>query len=207
MSDTTAGRPNPPAPLPLPRGNLLLIGSGAISVAFTPGWANLLRTWYPNLSIRSVLTFSAEALVSAKAISAVSGHPVVTQDNGRESPAVSHRALAAWSDLVIVLPATANYLSKLAHAMTESIALLVCAVTTSPVILVPSVPQRIWQSAPMQQNVTLLKQAGYWLCEPRAGVTVAQREPEMGGPPDIAHVLRFTSDVLSRITTENGNNK
>lgn len=186
----------PPAALNLQRGQLLIVGTGAISVTFLPSWVNVRRTWYPQMSIRVVLTHSATALVSTRAIAAISGHSVAVQDGGASSPAVMHRALSAWADLVLVFPATSNFLNKLAHSMTDSMALMTCAVSPSPVVLVPSVPEKIWKAPSMVRNISLLKESGYWVHEPSAAVTAATRTGEFGGPADISSVVRLMSKTL-----------
>ncbi|QIM17158.1 hypothetical protein G7067_13260 [Leucobacter insecticola] len=111
-------------------------------------------------------------------------------------PAVVHRALSAWADVILVFPATSSFLSKLALSITDSMALMTCAISESPVILVPSVPARIWRSPSMINNIRLLDESGYWVHQPDEAVIAATRGSETGGPPDISSVFRFVETAL-----------
>lgn len=66
-------------PLSLPRGNVLLVGSGALPVALLPGWVLYLRSLY-DWQVRTCLTFSATRLVAPDALAALSSRPVLGPD-------------------------------------------------------------------------------------------------------------------------------
>ncbi len=92
-----------PRDLPLARGRLLLIGTGAFGVTQLPQWIVALRRWY-GVDVRTSVTHSAVRLVAPGALAVASGHAVAGPDWDTSTGRVPHRDLASWPDLVIVDP-------------------------------------------------------------------------------------------------------
>lgn len=186
-----------PCELPLERGRLLMIGTGAIGVANLPGWCTALKQWYSH-DIRVLLTQSAQALVSSQAVAATSGsRPITTGFTDHPSYSVAHKQLAAWPDLVIVAPATLSFLSRTALMIPDTLATYSALLTSAPVIVAPSVPGRLWRSSRVKNYATELRERGWEVLEPSTGVAVSDSSIDEGALPSIYEVLLGASRLLS----------
>ncbi|WP_037836112.1 flavoprotein [Streptomyces sp. NRRL F-5650] len=139
MTDTTA-----PAPQDLPAftgRRLLYAATGALTAAHTPFWVNWVRLYYPEVSVRMLVTRSAERFVTRQALASLSGTDVMV-DGWPEDPAAEapHVELAEWADTFVVTPATLGFCSRLAAGLTDSPLLLALQCTRAPVALAPSLP-------------------------------------------------------------------
>ena len=118
---------------------------------------------------------------------------------------VPHIHLAESSELVVVLPATAHSLHRLASGACSDLLSLVVAATAAPVVLVPTMNQAMWRHPPIQRNVARLRQDGMYVVEPTVGREVsAPRDapPQIGGPGvdpmrlvDLLEVILATRDA------------
>ncbi len=88
--------------------------------------------------------------------------------------AVPHRHLAT-ADLILVAPASASTIHRLATGACSDLASLVVAMTTAPVVVAPSMNPRMWTHPPIARNVAQLRADGIWVIEPGVGTTAADR--------------------------------
>ncbi len=122
-------------------------------------------------SVRVVMTQAAQEFVTALTFQALSGHSVHTQLLDTEAEAgMGHIELARWADLIVVAPASANFLSRLAHGQGDDLLSTLCLATQSPIAVAPAMNQAMWHQASTQDNLSLLKQRG-----------VLQFGPDQGG--------------------------
>lgn len=177
-----------PAAFPLRRGRLLLVGCGAFSVSQLPQWILLLRAWY-GWDVRVALTHATRGLVGHDAVAAVSRHPVVGPDWDASPGVVPHQEAAAWADLVIVAPATAAFVGKLAHGILDTLALSTVACSTSPVVIAPSVPHQVLQRAAYRENVRRLEDDGMVVVPPQKGLAIELGARVEGGLADLPSIL------------------
>lgn len=181
----------PKPPVNLPRGRVLLVGTGAIGVALIPGWVLYLREAF-KWDIRVCLTWSAEQLVSPAALAALSGHPVHgTSTTPDLEGVVRHRELAEWADLVIVAPATGNYIAKLAQGIADSLALTVVAFTDAPIVLVPSLTESVATNPATKRNLRSLHADGFHLVPTADGFSAHDGEAIGGAMPNIIQVIDY----------------
>jgi phosphopantothenoylcysteine decarboxylase / phosphopantothenate---cysteine ligase len=103
-------------------------------------------------------------------LQAVSGQPVYCDllDAQAES-AFSHIDLARWAELVLVAPATAHTLAKLAHGLADDLLTTVCLATRAPLAVAPAMNQVMWAAAATQANCALLRQRGVYIYGPDQG--------------------------------------
>ncbi|MFD0856598.1 flavoprotein [Actinomadura adrarensis] len=195
-ADSSVTGVDAPADLPLARGRLLMIGTGAFGVSMLPAWMAILRSWYAGLTVETILTESAQRLVRKRAIEAVTGRRVRSSFWDEED--VSHRTLAEWADLVIVVPATMNFISKTSLGITESLALYTTALAEAPVVIVPSVPERILTSAVARRHIRNLENAGFHVMPPGQGLAVSSGQVETGGMANIQEVIAFAAGIVHR---------
>ncbi len=121
-------------------------------------------------TVRVVMTRSACSFITPLTLQALSGHPVHTEllDAGAEL-AMGHIDLARWCDVVLVAPASANFIARLAHGMADDLLSTVCLATTAPIVLAPSMNQQMWRAAATQENRRVLAQREIRLLGPAEG--------------------------------------
>ena len=147
-----------------------------------------------------ILTPSATHFVAPLTFATLSGNPVVTSTFERvhEMGAVEHIDLAEWSDLVLVAPATYNFLGKLnAGVADDSVTTFITAVTV-PAFLCPAMNENMWRNPINQRNVRDLTDLGYRIIPPERGGLACnwQGEGRMAEPDDI--LARMRSSMLGR---------
>lgn len=179
--------------IPLPRGNLLLVGTGALPVALIPGWVLYLRELM-GWNVRACLTHSATRLVAPDALAALTGRPVLGPDWAPATGTVDHREAAEWADLVLVVPATGAFLAKCAQGITDSLALATVGFTKAPVFLVPSLGGPRMGAGAVRRNLSLLIEDGYHVVPPERGVSAHTGSGEDGAMPSVFSVLRAVAD-------------
>ncbi|MHB9112874.1 MAG: bifunctional phosphopantothenoylcysteine decarboxylase/phosphopantothenate synthase [Thermoleophilia bacterium] len=119
--------------------------------------------------VRVVQTPSSLRFVGEMTFQALSGHPVAIEqfDTSAES-AFSHIDLAS-GDLLLVAPATAGTIGKMAAGLADNLLLSTCLATDAPVMVCPSMNQRMWNHAAVRENVETLRRRGTIIVEPGSG--------------------------------------
>ncbi|WP_433237900.1 flavoprotein [Streptosporangium sp. CA-135522] len=179
----------------LPRGRLLIVGTGAFEVIMLPHWVMLLQKWY-GWSIRVCLTHAADELVSRQAIAAVTGTPVAGPKWPTELGGVPHQELAEWADLVFVFPATTNFVAKCALGIADSLALNTVINAEVPVVFAPAIPAAALRRPAVQRNLKTLEQEGYHVVPGQPGLEVHNRQEGVGLTSDIGGALLLTAKLL-----------
>ena len=82
---------------------------------------------------------------------------------------MSHIDLARWCDIVLVAPASANFIARLSHGQADDLLSTLCLVTDSPIMLAPAMNQKMWLNLATQDNVKTLKNRGILLLDPAEG--------------------------------------
>lgn len=120
--------------------------------------------------VRVVLTESAEHFVSPLSLQAVSGNPVSNDllDPAAEA-AMGHIELAKWADTLIIAPATANFVAKLALGLADDLLSTLCLATTANVFVAPAMNQQMWQAPATQANLATLVSRGIEVIAPDSG--------------------------------------
>jgi len=120
--------------------------------------------------VRVVMTRSACEFITPLTLQALSGQPVRTEllDAGQET-AMGHIELARWSDVVLVAPASANFLARLAGGLADDLLATLCLAADVPVLAAPAMNQQMWRNPATQANVALLSERGIQLLGPAEG--------------------------------------
>jgi 3-polyprenyl-4-hydroxybenzoate decarboxylase len=118
----------------------------------------------------------------------------------RHGAAVPHHHLATTADLVLIAPASAGTLSRLASGACDDLLSLIVAATTAPVVVAPSMNPQMWLHPPIARNVAQLRADGIWVIDPGIGAPVAQREHHGVGAMgfDIEGLMRALDGVLTQ---------
>ncbi|MEJ8636315.1 peptide terminal cysteine decarboxylase LxmD [Streptomyces sp. NPDC006475] len=139
-------------------GRVLVVGTGALQVAFLPFWINWLNNSLPDTEIRVALTRSACRFVSRDAVSVLSKRDVVVDDwNEFSGPNVPHVDIAGWADLVLVHPATLNFVSRFALGAADTPLMLALHSTDALVGVAPSLPPGSLKSPVVQGHLEVLR--------------------------------------------------
>jgi phosphopantothenoylcysteine decarboxylase / phosphopantothenate---cysteine ligase len=139
--------------------------------------------------VQVVMTHGATQFVSALTMQAVSGRPVRTDlwDLDAEA-AMGHIELARWADHVVIAPATADCLARLAHGLASDLLTTLCLATDAPLTVAPAMNRLMWSHPATQANVRLLAERGVRILGPAAGEQACGEigEGRMLEPADLA---------------------
>ena len=123
-----------------------------------------------NCEIKTILTTNAKKFVTPLSIASLSQGKVYDDlfsvENENE---MDHIALSRWADLILVVPATANTISKLAHGSSEDLASTVILASNKPIFLVPAMNVRMWEHSSLKNNLEILKTYSYKIIGPEIG--------------------------------------
>jgi len=120
--------------------------------------------------VRVVMTAAATQFITPLTLQAVSGQPVSTDLLDTEAEAaMGHIELARWADVILIAPATADFLAKLAYGHANDLLSTVCLATAAPITVAPAMNQQMWQAPITQQNCQQLQQRGVKLFGPAIG--------------------------------------
>jgi phosphopantothenoylcysteine decarboxylase/phosphopantothenate--cysteine ligase len=168
---------------------ILLVISGGIAAYKTPELVRRLRG--DGHSIRCALTPEAARFVSPLALQTVSGFSVRQDlfDPGEEGE-IDHIGLADWAEIVIVAPATAHLLARMAHGLADDLVTAVLLATRAPVLVAPAMNVNMWQHPATVANVSTLRERGVRFIGPGSGELACgwQGAGRMSDPDVIADV-------------------
>jgi phosphopantothenoylcysteine decarboxylase/phosphopantothenate--cysteine ligase len=120
--------------------------------------------------VQVVMTAGAQQFITPTTLQALSGRAVRTDlwDQAAEA-AMGHIELARWAELVLVAPASADVLARLAHGLADDLLCTLCLATAAPLAVAPAMNQLMWQHAATQANIELLAQRGVRILGPGIG--------------------------------------
>lgn len=150
-------------------GKRVLLGiSGGIAAYKSPDLVRRLRE--RGADVQVVMTEGASRFVTPMTFQAVSGRPVRTGlwDEAAEA-AMGHIELARWADLVLVAPASADFLARMTAGLAGDLLSTVCLATESPIAVAPAMNRVMWDSAATRDNVERLDARGVTILGPGAG--------------------------------------
>jgi len=152
-----------------PRAPRILLGvTGGIAAYKSPDLVRRLRE--RGAEVQVVMTEGAKQFVTPLTFQAVSGRDVRDSlwDATAEA-AMGHIELARWADAVLVAPATAEFLARLAQGRADDLLATLCVATSAPVHVAPAMNQQMWANAATQANVATLRARGVSVLGPASG--------------------------------------
>ena len=142
--------------------------------------------------VQVVMTEAARQFVTPLTFQAVSGRPVRSDlwDPAAEA-AMGHIELARWADYVLVAPASADFIARLAHGRADDLLATLCLATAAPIMLAPAMNRLMWANAATQANAAILRRRGVRLLGPATGEQACGEtgEGRMLEPREIADAL------------------
>jgi phosphopantothenoylcysteine decarboxylase/phosphopantothenate--cysteine ligase len=151
-------------------GKRILFGiSGGIAAVKAAGWVSGLRR--EKAEVRVVMTEAATRFVAPLTLAALSAHQVCTgMFDSLSAEQIPHISLARECDLILVAPATAQTLAKLAHGLASDLLSTIILASSVPVILFPSMNSAMYTHAATQANLSRLRDYSYHIMEPATGL-------------------------------------
>lgn len=148
--------------------HVLVAVSGGIAAYKSPDLVRRLRE--VGAIVRVVMTKGAHAFITPLSLQAVSGHPVHDDllDPAAEA-AMGHIELAKWADVIVIAPASANTIARLAHGFADDLLSTLCLATTAPIMVAPAMNQQMWSATAVQDNVNRLHALGFHVIDPASG--------------------------------------
>lgn len=186
-------------PRPAASTRLLLCIGGAVASAHTP--ALILRLQAEGFDVRVAATEAALRFVARETLEALTHRAVFSSMWQRdEGVRVPHIELAAWPDAVLVCPATASLLSRIATGDCSELVSAIAITTRAPVLVAPSMNDAMYDASSVQRNLETLKADGFHLVPPTFASEVAHaptdRTPMLGGAPSPMHLARLVHALL-----------
>ena len=153
------------------------------------------------LRVQVILTSAAEKFITPLTFAALTGRKVITDLFGSASPeatlssAVEHIAVAQENDILVIAPATADLLARLAHGLANDFLTTTYLAFTGPVVLAPAMNSNMWMHPATQENVAMLKSRGHLIIEPEEGLLACGTT----GPGRLAEPERI-ADVVAGLS-------
>ena len=149
--------------------SILLIISGGIAAYKSLELIRLLRA--QGTKVSCILTTQAENFVTPLTVATLSEERVYQDRGGLEEGRIEHIHLSRQADLIVIAPATANILAKMAGGIADDLATTVLLGSNKPILAVPAMNPTMWSHPATEQAVDVLKQRGVSILEPVSGDT------------------------------------
>ena len=146
-----------------------------------------------NFDIRTILTKSGKEFVTPLSITSLTGEkPFENLFDSRNESEIDHISLSRWADIILVVPTTANFISKLSSGRADDLASTVILASNKDIFLVPAMNVRMWLHKATQTNLAELKNFGYKLIGPINGEMACGEygEGKMSSPRQIYKHLK-----------------
>jgi phosphopantothenoylcysteine decarboxylase / phosphopantothenate---cysteine ligase len=148
--------------------------------------------------VRAVMTKGAQQFITPLAVGALTADKVYTDLFDREDEQdVGHIRLARDTDLILIAPATANLMAKMAHGIADDLATAVLLATDRPVLAAPAMNPKMWSNPATVRNVTMLKADGLSFIGPNAGEMAESGEAGVGRMAEPLEIAAAVEKLLS----------
>ena len=180
---------------------ILLVICGGISAYKSLETIRILKK--VGCELKTILTKSSKEFVTPLSITSLSQGKVYDDLFSIENESeMDHINLSRWADLILVVPATANTISKLAKGSSEDLASTVILASNKPIFLVPAMNVRMWEHPSTKENLDILKNYSYKIIGPEIG-EMACGEYGEGKMTEPVHIVNRIDDYLFTIKKNN----
>ena len=170
---------------------ILIVVGGGISAYKSLDLIRLLKK--NNVDVKTILTKSGKEFVTPLSITTLTKNKTFEDIFDKNSEAeIDHISLSRWADLIIVLPTTANFMTKLSLGKAEDLASTVLLASNKDILLVPAMNVRMWLHKATQRNLKILQDYGYNFIGPEKGEMACGEygEGKMSSPRQIYSYLQ-----------------
>ena len=154
--------------------NILLGVTGGVAAYKAAELCRLLRK--TGASVRVAMTEAACRFVTPLTFQALSGKPVLTSQWDENENGMAHINLSRQADAIVIAPATADFIAKLAHGMADDLLSAMCLARDCPLLVAPAMNRQMWERAATQRNISLLKADGVGILGPDSGLQACGEE-------------------------------
>jgi len=148
--------------------------------------------------VKVVMTKSATEFIQPMTFEALTGNPVVTEMFGPDAPlGITHIILADTADIVVIAPATANVIAKIAAGISDDMLTCVVLATKAPVVIAPAMHNNMYTNPITQENIEILKKTGFHVI-PAAHGRLASGDIGYGRLPDTTEIMGHIQMVLGK---------
>ena len=154
--------------------------------------------------VRVVLTEHACQFVQPLSFETLSGNPAYTDSFDRKYE-IGHVALAKWADLLLIAPATANCMAKMACGITDDLLSTTCLAVRCPVLVAPAMNSAMWRNPATQANLELLRSRGVRFVGPEAG-HLACGDDDVGRMSEPEQIVEAVEAILNPLRDLEGLN-
>ena len=169
---------------------LIIIGGGIAAYKSL----DLIRLLKKNgVEVKTILTKSGKEFVTPLSLSTLTKSKTFEDIFGSESETeIDHIALSRWADIILVMPTTANFMSKLSIGKAEDLATTVLLASDKDILLIPAMNVRMWLHKATQSNLKILQDFGYLFIGPEKGEMACGEfgEGKMSSPRQIFAYLK-----------------
>jgi phosphopantothenoylcysteine decarboxylase / phosphopantothenate---cysteine ligase len=183
---------------------ILIIIGGGIAAYKSLDLIRLLKK--NNVEVKIILTKSGKEFVTPLSLTTLTKTKIFENIFDKDSEAqIDHIALSRWADIIIVMPATANFMSKLSIGKAEDLATTVLLASNKDILLVPAMNVRMWLHKATQTNLKILQDFGYLFIGPEKGEMACGEfgEGKMSSPRQIYAHLKNYFDKKNTVKNKN----
>ena len=120
--------------------------------------------------VKVILTNAGKEFVTPLSLQALTGEKIYQDLFSAESEsAMSHIELARWAEVLLIAPATANFIAKYTYGVADDLLTTVCLATTAPILIAPAMNQQMWLNAATQHNIATIQQRAITILGPASG--------------------------------------
>ena len=180
---------------------ILIVICGGISAYKSLEFMRALRK--NQAEIKTIITKSAKEFVTPLSITSLSQGKVYEDLFNPENEAeMDHISLSRWADLIVVVPATANTLSKLSNGTCDDLASTVILASNKKIFLVPAMNVRMWEHPSNQKNINNLREYGYKIIGPEIG-DMACGEYGSGKMTEPSEIFKYVENYFKQLRRNN----
>ena len=178
------------------RGLFVVLGvSGSIAVYKVVELAR--RLTQAGATVQVIMTRAAAEFVQPLTFQALTYRPVELEMFGHlDDRAAGHVAMGQQADLIVIAPASAHTLARLAHGFADDLLATTVLAARAPVVVCPAMETHMWRNAATQANVAALRSRGMWIVEPEAG-ELASGQTGIGRLASIERIEEAIADALA----------
>ena len=147
--------------------------------------------------VHVVMTQSAQAFVTPLTFQTLSGNPVITELFSLvEESEIGHISLADKAEVLVIAPATANIIGKIAGGIADDMLTTIVMATKAPVLLAPAMNVHMWENASCQENIQKLRSRGFHFIDPESGELACGYEGK-GRLAEVSAIVEEIRTILS----------
>ena len=148
--------------------------------------------------VRVIMTKNAERFVTSNTLAALTKYPVLDDLWSKENEgSIPHVHLARWTELALVVPATANFIAKMANGIADDAASTTILATAAPKLVIPAMNDQMWNNPATQRNLQFLKGNQVQIMEPAVGM-LAEGYAAKGRMPEPDQISTWVEDLLNK---------